>query len=95
MGKLRHKIWSTSESEGYGLKIPPPIFFFFWKKRKVLRIAWFGEKIDQNFCLKILPPPRDLLGFFKATLQTRAERRVKRVRTREPGPPSALAEINN
>ena len=38
-------------------KFYPPQDFFFWKKRKVLRIAWFGEKVDQNFCLKILHPP--------------------------------------
>ena len=27
-----------------------------WKKRKVLRIAWFGEKIDQKNFSKIPPP---------------------------------------
>ena len=25
-------------------------------KQKVLRIAWYGEKVEQNFCLKILHP---------------------------------------
>ena len=27
------------------------------KKQKVLRILWFGEKVDQQNFLKILPPP--------------------------------------
>ena len=40
-------------------KIVTTIHFFFWKKRKnwkVLRIAWFGEKIYQKNIFKILPP---------------------------------------
>ena len=39
---------------------PPQLFFFWkkWKKRKVLRIAWFGDKIDQKNILKF-PPPLD------------------------------------
>ncbi len=31
----------------------------------MLRIAWFGEKIDQKNILKILPPPPEFLGFFE------------------------------
>ena len=30
----------------------------------MLRIAWFGEKIDQKNVLKILPPPQEFLVFF-------------------------------
>jgi hypothetical protein len=37
------------------------------KKRKVLRIARFGEKIDQKNILKMLPPPPEFLGFFEKT----------------------------
>ena len=37
---------------------PTRNFLKTWKKRKVHRIAWFGEKIDQKNFLKILPPPQ-------------------------------------
>ena len=30
----------------------------------MLRIAWFGEKINQKNILKILPPHPEFLGFF-------------------------------
>ena len=33
----------------------------------MLRIAWFGEKVDQNFFLKILPSPPRI--FFLRLLQ--------------------------
>ena len=46
---------------------PPPIIFFL-KKKKGVGIAWFGEKIDQNFCLKILPHPPDFLGMLNFIL---------------------------
>ena len=40
---------------------PPPQDFFFLKKRKMIRISWFGEKIGRKNILKILkPPPRPL-----------------------------------
>ena len=36
---------------------------FLEKKRKVLRILWFGEKVDQKNFLKILPPPQRIFSF--------------------------------
>jgi hypothetical protein len=38
---------------------------FFCKKRKVLRILRFGEKVDQKNILKISPPPSKDFFFFE------------------------------
>ena len=46
--------------------LPPPqpeFLVFFWKKRKVLRILWFGEKVIRKTPWKFYPPP-EFLGFF-------------------------------
>ena len=44
-----------------GANIVTTIFIYLWKKMKkgkVLRITWFGKKIDQKNFLKMLTPPR-------------------------------------
>ena len=39
-----------------------------WKKRKVLRIAWFGEKVDQKNSHNFLPPPRHVCRKISASV---------------------------
>ena len=38
-----------------------------WKKRKLLKIAWFGEKIDQKTFRKFYPPPKKIYIFLWKT----------------------------
>ena len=53
------KLWRWQIDQKNILNILPPqeylVFVFF--KWKVLRILWFGEKVDQKVCQTILPPP--------------------------------------
>ena len=69
----------------------------------MLIISWFGEKIDQNFRLKILPPPLPgFCRFFWGYSADRCARKfplvsmggwVSREQTPEQGPPSTWAKI--
>jgi hypothetical protein len=43
---------------------PPGFLGFFWKKRKVLRILLFREKVVQKNLWKILPHPRKVTTDF-------------------------------
>ena len=61
----------------------------------MLRILWFGEKVDQKNCQTISRqlPPRHVCRKISASVDKGAERRVSRAQTRERGPPSALSEF--
>ena len=62
----------------------------------MLRIAWFGEKIDQKNILKILPPPRIFRVFFEKNEKclefSDLARKLIRKTVRQFPPPDMCAE---
>ena len=58
-------------------------FRFFLKKRKVLRIAWNGKKIDQTNFQFYLPPPHTRALNFVCWCRWGAEQMVKRAQNRK------------